>query len=100
MKTKKLLKMTLITVCMCLQLVGCGADDEPQGYVVPCLKPAEAQQYIWLNHRQQELANLLNAGDNRPEVWAELNQIAPQIGYLVNASNVRNTASGCHYDWY
>lgn len=100
MKPLKLLQVISMSVCFSILLMGCGADDETQVYALPCLTPSEAQKYIWLEQRQQELADMLNAGDSRPAVWAEAERVAPQIGYLINASNIRSSASGCRYDWY
>jgi hypothetical protein len=79
-------------------LLSCDADPEIEA--PPCLTAEEADLYISLTQRQNEITEGMREGKVDASDWNELNSIAPRLGYLVNASNVRNTPTGCQSGWY
>jgi hypothetical protein len=91
-------RFVAIFISSILFLLGCESKLEID--IPPCLTKEEGKRFVALKKREKKVIEKLNSGDNSPEIWRESYDIAPKIGYLINASNIRNTLSGCRYDWY
>ena len=91
-KNSTLRLLSITTLLMLANIIGCEREHIA---IPPCLTEEEADNYVALTKRQNEITKRMNAGENSLEILQEADDITPKIGYLINASNVRNTSAGC-----